>query len=122
MIKTSLQIANLMSNSDLSAAEMTHNLKILGNGNMQNGFKRIGCYFSKEIMEAAINGVKIGRRQGFILGASSAIVIGGVSVYIINKKRKDESLEKEGQEILNTMQQKTLSDDNKSDYSHQESE
>ena len=122
MLNTSLQIANLMSNNNLSAAEMTHALKILGNGNMQNGFNRIGCYFSKEIMEASAKGLTTGRIQGFVLGVSSTIIIGGVSTYIINKIQKEKELEKEGQEIHNAMQQNSLPYEKENNLTNQESE
>lgn len=41
MEKTGKQIIDLITDHNKSASDMTHALKILGNGNMQKGFTRI---------------------------------------------------------------------------------
>ena len=38
MTNTATQIANLMMNNGKTAADMTHAVKVLGNGSMQQGF------------------------------------------------------------------------------------
>ena len=53
MTNTATQIANLMMNNGKTAADMTHAVKVLGNGSMQQGFARIGSYFTKEAAIAA---------------------------------------------------------------------
>lgn len=110
MIETSLQIANLMSSNCMSAPDMTHALKTLGNGNMHQGFIRIGKYFSNEIINASLHGLKTGRLQGCLIGATGTLVIGGISLYAYNKKQKAKALDNEGHEILNTMNQCITSD------------
>ena len=42
---------------------MTHAVKVLGNGSMQQGFARIGAYFTKEAAIAAARGLTQGRIQ-----------------------------------------------------------
>ena len=49
MEKTGKQIIDLITDHNKSASDMTHALKILGNGNMQKRFTRIGKYFTEEI-------------------------------------------------------------------------
>ncbi len=103
MIETGLQITELMTNNGMSAPEMTHALKILGNGSMQQGFIRMGAFFSEEIKEASWQGLTTGRIQGCLLGAAGTVLVGGVSLYIYNKVNKRKKLEKEEHEILRVM-------------------
>ena len=51
---TGKQIANLLTESGKSAADMTHLVKVLGEGSMQKGLTRIGTYFEKEMADAAM--------------------------------------------------------------------
>ena len=68
MTNTATQIANLMVNNGKTAADMTHAVKVLGNGSKQQGFARIGSYFTKEAAIAAAKGLAKGRIQGGVVG------------------------------------------------------
>ena len=58
MNKTSKEILDFLSSTGKSASEMTHALKFIGNGSMEDGLLRIGDYFERE--------VKIGTAKGAI--------------------------------------------------------
>lgn len=100
-----IQISNLMMDTGKSAADMTHAVKVLGNGSMQKGFYRIGEFFSEEIKLANAKGLYIGRIQGGIVGVIGTVAIGGIIVTVINNKHKKEIHEMEGQIILQTMKE-----------------
>ena len=95
-MNTATQIENLI-NAPRPAASTTHALSQLGNGNMQNGIKRIINYFARE---AQINLHK-GRLQGSLIGIAGTIVVSGgiYKIYHVAQKKHDD----EGAEILNTL-------------------
>lgn len=103
MIETGLQIANLMADDSMSASNMTHALKVLGNGSMHCGFQIIGRYFASEIKEASFQGLKTGRIQGCIGGIAGTLIVCGVSAYTIHKIQQRKRIYTEGQEILKVM-------------------
>lgn len=103
MTKIGEQLTDLMVNQGKTAPEITHALKILGNGNMQHGFSRIGEFFSEEINNASLKGLFKGRIQGGIAGALGTITLGGLISLIINKRKQSASHETEGQEILKAL-------------------
>ena len=104
MSNTGKQIANLMMDTGKSAPDMTHAVKVLGNGSMQKGFSRIGKYFMDEINTANKKGPTKGRIQGGIAGALGAVALGGAIKFAIDKKHKHSAHEIEGQKILKEMQ------------------
>lgn len=115
MTSTGRQITNLMMDTGKSAADMTHAVKVLGNGSMQQGFSRIGAFFSEEVATAAAKGLTTGRVQGGIVGMLGTAAVGGIIAFAVSKKRKKDAHEAEGQIILQTMQEKAPSPDNVSD-------
>ena len=107
MTNTATQIANLMIYNGKSAADMTHAVAALGGGSMQRGFARIGAYFAQEVAMASATSLKNGRIQGVVIGGVGSAVVFG-AVFIANrrneKKNQHDGHEKEGKEILQTMQ------------------
>ncbi len=78
MNTTANQISSIITTSNPSASYLTHALSELGNGNMQNGLKRMVDFFAKESASC----MRIGRIQGGAIGFLSAVaVIGGVYIY-----------------------------------------
>lgn len=103
------QIANILASENLSAPEMTHALKVLGDGDMLRGLKDIVIYFRKENAIAESLGLKKGRFQGVIIGLATAVACYGL--YRIFKPSKNskadletiESHELEGERILSVL-------------------
>ncbi|MCR5798437.1 MAG: hypothetical protein K6G63_11055 [Eubacterium sp.] len=99
MNTTANQIAKLVTTTNPSAAFTTHALSELGNGNMQNGLRRIVTYFTKE----AVSNKRLGRIQGGAVGFGAAtLLFGGVAYLWYRSDRKH--IEIEGREIMNTLQ------------------
>ena len=99
MNNTAEQIAKLIYAPNPSAPNTTHALAELGNGNMQNGLRRIASYYAAE----SSSNLRLGRIQGCLVGALSATATAGAIALIyhsIQRKR----LESEGKVILNTLQ------------------
>ena len=70
------EINNLLSDSCSLAPDMTHSLKIIGDGDMKKGLFTIAEYFAE-------NGTKKGMKKGTICG-----VIGTAAVFIIAGQAK----------------------------------
>lgn len=104
MSDTGKQILNLMSQSGKSASEMTHAVKILGDGDMQRGFARIGEYFSTEIVNATSEGLMRGRVQGGIAGVTLMAIAGGVAWWFTRDRKAAAEHEAEGDKILHAME------------------
>ena len=117
MSNTGLQIANLMMDNKKSAADMTHAVKLLGNGSMQRGFSRIGEFFSKEIALANAAGLRRGRIQGGLAGALGAFCIGGLIWWFVQDWDDATAHEEEGQRILQTMETSKAPISNNTDQS-----
>lgn len=80
MTATTIQISYLINNSGQTGPQMTHALKVLGNGDMQQGLIRIAKYFLSE----GKSYIKVGRLQGVVGGAA------GVGItFLIAKLIKD---------------------------------
>ncbi len=105
MTSTATQIANLMMNNGKTAADMTHAVKVLGNGSMQQGFARIGAYFTKEAAIAAARGLTKRRIQGSVVGVLGSAAVGGIIAYFVNKNKKKADHEEEGRRILHVMEE-----------------
>ncbi|CDB15314.1 putative uncharacterized protein [Clostridium sp. CAG:221] len=93
MNKTSKEILDFLSSTGKSASEMTHALKFIGNGSMEDGLLRIGDYFERE--------VKIGTAKGAI---GATIILTTVALV---KKKIDESKKhkEEGEAILKGLEE-----------------
>lgn len=104
MTNTAMQIANLMMNNGKNAADMTHAVKILGGGSMQQGFARIGEYFSSEVADAAAKGLMRGRIQGGIVGILGTATVGGLVWWWTRDRKAKANHETEGRTILHTME------------------
>ena len=104
MTNTAMQIANLMMNNGKNAADMTHAVKILGEGSMQRGFARIGEYFSAEVADATAKGLMSGRIQGGIVGILGTATIGGLAWWLTRDRKAKAAHETEGRTILRTME------------------
>lgn len=112
MTNVATQISNLLMNNGKSAADMTHAIKIFGDGNMQNGLAKIGTFFAEEAELAAENGLIIGRIQGGIIGFFGTVVIVSISAYALKKMSREVIHKEKGQSILTALEQKTPSDEN----------
>ena len=110
MTNTATQIANLMMNNGKTAADMTHAVKVLGNGSMQQGFARIGSYFTKETAMAAAKGLAKGRIQGGVVGVLGTAAAGGIIAYFVSKNKQKADHEEEGRKILQVMGEKASDD------------
>lgn len=80
MIATTIQITDLITASGQTGPQMTHALKVLGNGDMQQGLIRIAKFFHAE----GKSYIKLGRLQGVVGGAAGAGLI-----FLIIKLIKD---------------------------------
>lgn len=101
MNTTANQISSLISISNPSASYITHALSELGNGNMQNGLKRMVNIFAKESASC----LRIGRIQGGVIGFVGAVALIG-SVYIYHKWYEPEAnrVKSEQNELLDAFQ------------------
>lgn len=106
MTSTGKQIAALMMDTGKTAAEMTHGIKVLGNGSMQGGLARIGAYFAEEVAIAATKG----RMQGAVVGILSTIAIGGTVLFAKKRNSKRKKHEDEGQAILTELEGSDVDD------------
>lgn len=104
MTDTGKQILKLMTNDGKSAPEITHAVKVLGNGSMQRGLTYMGEYFKEEIAEAASKGIAKGRIQGGVVGTLITLSLGVLAYQAIRKKKKAEVHEASGRKILKTME------------------
>lgn len=89
MITTTMQIANLITTSGQTGPQMTHALKVLGNGDMQQGLVRIAKFFLAE----GKSYIKVGRLQGGVGGAAGTGLIFLIAKLI--KHRREKSKQKE---------------------------
>ena len=89
MLKQAREIRNILFKSGRSASDMTHKLKVLGNGSMEEGLTRIGKYFS---VEGNIKGV-------------AGIVFGGVVVFAATSIKQHRE---EGKKILEVLQEESI--------------
>ena len=99
MNNTADQIAKLIYTPNPSAPITTHALAELGNGNMQNGLRRIASYYAAE----SSSNLRLGRIQGCLVGALSATATAGAIALIFHSIQK-KRIESEGKVILNTLQ------------------
>ncbi len=98
MKDTAFQILDILTGKGKTAAEMTHALKELGGGDMQNGLSLIGEYFTEKSATALTDG----RIQGGLVVGAASLVIGGI-VFAVSRVKEKKVLEMEGEYILNTI-------------------
>lgn len=102
-------IKSLIFGKDQAGPDMTHGLKVLGDGDMQNGIKRVAAFFWEEGTQ---NGYRRGERSGVIKGSAGTFVIGSLvvgGIYVIDKYKEHKAKkahEEEGRKILSALQQK----------------
>lgn len=98
MSTMSTQIMDLVGTKNISASDMSHAAKLIGDGDMQQGFRKIARYF-KDM------GYLEGSRHGWIKGSVTTLVVGAVvwggvqikRLYDENQFRK--RLERDGEAI-----------------------
>lgn len=86
-------INDLIKSSGISAPKMTHALKYLGDGNMQNGIARIASFCTKE-------GIKIGTVRVAIGGVVGSAVLYGLYLLISKQVKEHQKHRIEGEAIL----------------------
>lgn len=105
-------IADLLVPDGKPSPKMTHAVKFIGDGSMQNGFERIADYYTKV---GERSGSKKGAIGGGIGGFAVATITFAIGVLIKNKIDKDKALEAEGTAILKGLEEGTRSDDDATD-------
>lgn len=109
MTETGVIVRSLVFESGKASQQMTHDLKVLGGGKMQDGIKYLASFFMEEGRERGyLQGEKVGTIKG-VAGTlfAGSLLAGGcwiVEQYKINKIIKDH--EKEGMKIIRAMGQK----------------
>lgn len=109
MSEAGAAVRSLVYESGKASPEMTHDLKELGDGKMQDGIKRLAAFFMEEGRE---RGYMQGERAGTIRGVAGTLFVGSLIAggcwiaerYRINKVIKVH--EKEGMKIIRVMEQK----------------
>lgn len=91
-------IADLIIPNGKPSPKMTHALKFIGDGSMQQGLARIADYFAKV-------GEKNGFKKGTITGFAAASLVFGIGTLIKAKMDKDKKLEAEGNAILQGLEE-----------------
>lgn len=110
MSEAGAAVRSLVFESGKASAEMTHDLKVLGGGKMQDGVKRLASFFMEEGRQ---RGYLQGERAGTIKGVAGTLFVGSVIAggywlaerCRINKIIKEH--EKEGMKIIRVMEQET---------------
>lgn len=103
-------VRSLVFESGKASAEMTHDLKVLGDGKMQEGIKRLALFFMEEGRE---RGYWQGERVGTIKGIAGTLFVGSLiagGCWIAEQYRNSKTIkehEKEGMKIIRVMEQET---------------
>ena len=98
MSTKSTQIMGLVGTKNISASDMSHTAKLIGNGDMQQGLRKIAAYF-KDM------GYLEGNRNGWIKGSVTTLFVGAVVWGGVQLKRLYEEnqlskrLERDGEAI-----------------------
>ena len=109
MSEAGAAVRSLVFESDKASPEMTHDLKVLGGGKMQDGIKRLASFFMEEGREC---GYLQGERAGIIKGAAGTLFVGSLiagGCWIAERCRINQIIkehEKEGMKIIRVMEQK----------------
>lgn len=110
MSETGAAVRSLVFESGKASPEMTHNLKVLGGGNMQDGIKRLASFFMEDGRE---RGYMQGERAGAIKGVAGTLFVGSLiagGYWIAERCRINKIVkahEKEGMKIIRVMESET---------------
>ncbi|AHM57666.1 hypothetical protein EAL2_808p01610 (plasmid) [Peptoclostridium acidaminophilum DSM 3953] len=113
---TTMQIADLITASGQTGPQMTHALKVLGNGDMQQGLIRIANYFQAE----GKSYIKVGRLQGVVVGAAGAGLIFLIAKLIKDGREKSKQQE-EAKAIMDAFKDNLPPEVRQEPKSHEES-
>lgn len=108
MSEVGAKVKSFVFENGKSSSEMTHDFKVLGDGKMQDGVKRLALFFMEEGRQ---RGYLQGERAGTIKGVAGTLFVGSViagGCWIaercrINKLIKEH--EKEGMKVIRVMEQ-----------------
>lgn len=89
MTVTTMKISDFITTSGHTGPQMTHALKVLGNGDMQQGLIRIAKYSFAE----GKSYIKVGRLQGVVGGAAGAVLILLIAKFIKDGREKSKQQE-----------------------------
>lgn len=109
MSEAGAAVRSLVFESGKASPEMTHDLKVLGGGKMQDGIKRLASFFMEEGRE---RGYLQGERTGTIKGVAGTLFVGSLiagGCWIAERHRTKKIIkehEKEGMKIIRVMEQK----------------
>ena len=109
MSEAGAAVRSLVFESGKASPEMTHDLKVLGGGKMQDGIKRLASFFMEEGRE---RGYLQGERAGSIKGVAGTLFVGSLiagGCWIAERCRINKIIkehEKEGMKIIRVMEQK----------------
>ncbi len=109
MSEAGAAVRSLVFESGKASPEMTHDLKVLGGGKMQDGIKRLASFFMEEGKE---RGYLQGERAGVIKGVAGTLFVGSLiagGCWIAERCRINKIIkehEKEGMKIIRIMEQK----------------
>lgn len=111
MSEVGAKVKSFVFENGKSSSEMTHDFKVLGDGKMQDGVKRLALFFMEEGRQ---RGYLQGERAGTIKGVAGTLFVGSViagGCWIaercrINKLIKEH--EKEGMKVIRVMEQEIL--------------
>lgn len=110
MSEAGATVRSLVFESGKASSEMTHDLKVLGGGKMQDGVKRLASFFMEEGRQ---RGYLQGERAGIIKGVAGTLFVGSViagGYWIAERCRINKIIkehEKEGMKIIRVMKQET---------------
>ena len=109
MSEAGAAVRSLVFESGKASPEMTHDLKVLGGGKMQDGIKRLASFFMEEGRE---RGYLQGERAGTIKGVAGTLFVGSLiagGCWIAERCRINKIIkehEKERMKIIRVMEQK----------------
>jgi len=105
------EISALLTEPGQGGADMTHKLKLLGNGSMQKGINIIAEFFKEE-------GQNVGELRGIVKGSVSTVFIGAAvfgTVHLIKEQKKKEEVHKAKGKKIYTVLNKVECDDDQSE-------
>ena len=101
-------IKSLLLDNGQTGSDMTHGLKVAGNGDMKNGIKRVAAFFLEEGKQI---GYKMGEKSGRIQGTLGTLAIGSAiagSWCFVKRQNKKKKHEEEGKKIIGALQQNVM--------------
>ena len=107
MSEAGAAVRSLVFENGKAGPEMTHDLKVLGGGDMQKGLKRLAAFFMEE---GRLSGYKLGERNGTIKGVAGTLLAGSLiagGCWITERCRINKIIkehEKEGMKIIRVVE------------------